>query len=69
MNLEEKYLNQNIGKIIGYVLTFFIFTTILYFILLLLGKLPKFGGYFSVVLFAITLVFIGRGIKYWLSKM
>jgi len=69
MKSEEKYLKQSIGKIIGYVLMFFVFTTILYFILSIFEKLPKFGGYFSVVLLTLALVFIGRGIKYWLSKL
>jgi len=69
MEFEKKNSKQNIGKIIGYFLMFFIFTTILYFILSLLGKLPKFGGYFSVILLTTTLVLIGRGIKYWLSKL
>ena len=69
MEFDEKNSKQNIGKIIGYVLMFFIFTTILYFILLLLGKLPKFGGYFSVILLTTSLVLIVRGIKYWLSKL
>ena len=68
METKKKYLKQNIGKIIGYVFTFFIFTTILYFILLLFGKLPKFGGYFSVILMTAIIVFIGRVIKIWLSN-
>ena len=69
MKIEEKEQKYNIGKIIGYVLTFFVFTTILYFILLLFDKIPKFGGYFSVILLIIFIVLIGRSIKYWLSKM
>ena len=64
-----RYSKQNIGKIIGYFLMFFVFTTILYFILLIFDKLPKFGGYFSVILLTFTLVFIGKGIKYWLGKL
>jgi len=68
MKIEEKEQKYNIGKIIGYSLMFFLFTTILYFILLFLEKLPKFGGYFSVILLVLILVLIGRSIKYWLSK-
>ena len=68
METKKKYLKQSIGQIIGYVFTFFIFTTILYFILLLSGKLPKFGGYFSVILITVIIIFIGRAIKFWLSN-
>tara|TARA_B100000315_G_C14536651_1_gene568798 strand:+ start:976 stop:1185 length:210 start_codon:yes stop_codon:yes gene_type:complete len=68
MKVDEKELEYNKVKIIGYVLMFFVFTTILYFILLFLDKLPKFGGYFSVILLTFILVFIGRSIKYWLSR-
>ena len=66
MKFEKK---QKTGKIIGYVLMYFVFTTILYFILLILDKLPIFRNYFNVILLTFTLVIIGRGIKYWLGKM
>ena len=63
------YSRQNIGKIIGYVLMYFVFTTILYFILLILDKLPIFRNYFNVILLTLIIVLMGRGIKYWLSRV
>lgn len=67
MEFEKKHRKKNIGKIIGYTLMYFVFTTILYFILLLLEKLPEFGGYFSVMLITAIIVFTGKIIKIWLS--
>tara|TARA_Y100000310_G_scaffold336305_1_gene420453 strand:- start:509 stop:709 length:201 start_codon:yes stop_codon:yes gene_type:complete len=51
------------GKVIGFLVMYIIFTTILYFILKLLGKLPENWNYMYVVLITIFIVLLGILIK------
>ena len=69
MRFSEKNSKKRIGKFIGYLALFLIFTTILYFILSFFEKLPKSGGYFFVLFLTISILVVGRCIKYWLSKL
>jgi len=66
--MDEKEKNSNLGRYIGYILMFFIFTTILYFLLTILEKLPASWNYFNILLIVLMIVFIGKIIKYWLNK-
>lgn len=68
MRSQEKHSDVTLGEYVGYLSMFFIFATILYFILIILGKLPESRDYFDVLLIVLFLVLIGKGIKYWLSK-
>jgi len=56
------------GVHIGYIFMFIIFSTILYFLLKILGKLPTNWNYFNIFLITLPLVFIGKIIKYWLER-
>ncbi len=50
---------RGIGKIVGYVLAYFIFTTLLYFVLIFLKKISESWTYFHIM--AITLLIVGFG--------
>ena len=52
-----------IGEIIGYIFGYFIFTTILYFILVLLKKIPEDWDYFYVVGITLIIMVVGITIK------
>ena len=57
MNIER------LGENVGYVTMFLIFTTILYFILNLLNKLPNNWGYFHILLLVFIINMIGIFLK------
>ncbi len=59
---------NHFGVYAGYTIIFFIFTTILYFLLKILGKLPMRWNYLNILLVAIFIILIGKSIKYWLEK-
>jgi len=54
---------RKIGIWVGYVIMYFIFTTILFFILKLLHKIPENWNYFHVILITLTIVLLGTLIK------
>ncbi|MEK6855101.1 MAG: hypothetical protein AABX73_02680 [Nanoarchaeota archaeon] len=65
MNLKDRK-NKKTAEIIGYVIMYFIFTTILYFILRFLERIPPGWSYFHVMGISILVVLIGRTIKIFL---
>jgi len=54
---------EKIGKKIGFVIAYFIFTTILYFILVLLDKLPETWNYFNIMIITFIIFLIGELIR------
>jgi len=67
MYAHKTYKSEKIGEKIGYLFSYFLFTTILYYILTLLNKIPSNWNYINIM--AITLVvcalaiIIKRGLK------
>jgi hypothetical protein len=59
MIVEENKSLLNLGQKIGYLISYFLFTTILYFILLFLNKLPASWNYFHIILLTIAITLIG----------
>lgn len=55
-------------KYFGYVLMFFISSTIFYLLLTMSGKLPKSWNYLNITLIILLLILVGKGIKCWLKK-
>jgi len=51
------------GEKVGYISSYFLFTTILFFILTLLNKIPESWSYAHVMGITILIVFIGFVIK------
>lgn len=57
---------EKIGKKIGYLFGYFLFTTILYFILTILDKMPENWGYFHIMGITGIISIIGIMINRWL---
>ncbi len=62
MNFKRKKINKTNQKI-GYVFMYLVFTTILYFILRFLNKIPDSWGYFHVLILTLFIVLLGTLIK------
>ncbi len=63
MIFEENKNIEKIGMVLGYIFSYFLFTTILFFILVLLRKIPETWSYFHVMAITILIAFIGVIIK------
>lgn len=59
---KEKYI-----ELIGYILMYFIFTTILYFILKSLDKIPERWNYFYIMAITLLIVFIAKLIRRYIK--
>ena len=62
MNFEARKVNK-INKKIGYVVMYLIFSTIFYFVLKLLDKIPDSWNYFHVLSLTLSIVLLGTLIK------
>jgi len=67
MIFEENKAIENLGEKLGYVFSYFIFTTILFFILILLKKIPESWSYFHIMGITILIVLTGTVIKKFLK--
>ena len=63
MIFEKNKAIEKFGQKAGYIFSYFLFTTILFFILVLLGKIPESWSYIHVMGITILVVFIGFVIK------
>ena len=63
LKFDEKKTEEKYGKIIGYVIAYLIFTTILFFILKVLNKMPESWNYFHIMAITLLIVFVGIFIK------
>ena len=63
MIFEQNKSLEKLGEKLGYVFGYFLFTTVLFFILLLLKKIPETGSYFHVMGITILIIFIGTILK------
>ena len=61
MNFKAKK-NKSI-EWLGYIIMYFIFTTVLYFILRFFNKLPETWNYFYIAIITLFIVLIGRLIR------
>ena len=59
LNFDKKQEINKIGRFLGFLFSYFIFTTILYLILNILNKLPQGVGYFHIYLLTAYIVSIG----------
>lgn len=66
MNFEKKE-PEKFGKILGYILMYIVFTTILFFILRLLDKQQGGLNYLIVMAITLSLILIGKLLKLWLK--
>ena len=63
MKFEEDKRIEKFGKIVGYITSYAIFTTILYFLLKYLNKLPGNWSYFNIAGLTFFIILIGITIK------
>jgi len=56
---KTSILKRKLGKIIGYITGYFLFTTVLYLILTWLDKIPQTWNYFYLALIILFLTLIG----------
>ena len=62
MIFEQNKSSEKFGETAGYLFSYFLFTTILFFILVLINKIPGSWSYFHVMGFTILIAFIGFGV-------
>ena len=63
VGFEENKTAGKVGEKIGFVFSYFLFTTILFFILLLLKKLPESWNYLHIMGIVLIITLIGASIK------
>ncbi len=54
---------KNLGKAVGYIVSYFLFTTILYYILVFLNKIPTNWSYFHIMGITLLIALLGFLIK------
>lgn len=57
----------SLAKLTGFIFAYFISTTMLYFILVFLNKLPVLWTYFDIAKIMLGVAIIGLGLKRWLG--
>ena len=67
MIFEQNKSIEKFGQRTGYIFSYFLFTTILFFILTLLNQVPDSWSYFHVMGITILIVVIGFAIKRFLK--
>lgn len=63
MIFEQNKLIERLGEKFGYIFSYFLFTTILFFILTLLKKIPESWSFFHIMVITISIALIGTVIK------
>jgi hypothetical protein len=63
MELNKNSNLEKVGKILGCILAYILFTTVLYFILVLTNKIPKEWTYNNIIIITILITFTGFVIK------
>ena len=61
--MENSNINQKTGVVIGYIFSYAIFTTILFYILKLTKKLPSNWSIFQIIGITLIIVIIGLILK------
>lgn len=62
-NNKNNFNIEKLSKKIGYIFGYFLFTTILFFILNLLNKIPKTWDYFHIMGITLLIIIVGVLIK------
>jgi len=63
MQFEQSKVFDNWGAKLGFVCAYFVFTTLLFWIFLLLKKMPAGWNYLHIMLITIIITLIGLGVK------
>lgn len=68
MEFEGSGLAENIGKIAGFLASYFIFTVMLFLMLTLLKKIPEGWNHFHIAVITCAVAITGWGIRKWLRS-
>jgi hypothetical protein len=60
MILESEKKIEKLGERVGYVLAYFLFTTVFYSILIIAHKIPSSWSYMHILFIALLIVALGR---------
>jgi len=63
MQFERNKYIFGVGEKAGFVAAYFLFTTILFYILYFLNKLPETGSYFNIIGITLLITLLGTLIK------
>ena len=63
MIFEENKIIEKLGEKLGYIFSYFLFTTILFFILTLLKKIPESWSYIHIMVITVVIALGGTMIK------
>jgi len=63
MQFQKNKLIEILGERAGYLFTYFLLTTVLFFILTALNKIPKSWSYFHIMAITVLIALIGAVIK------
>tara|TARA_Y100000031_G_C8170667_1_gene361638 strand:- start:407 stop:667 length:261 start_codon:yes stop_codon:yes gene_type:complete len=63
MILQENRSIQNVGEKAGFIIGYFLFTTVLYFVLFFLKRMPVSWSYGHIMIITAVIVLIGTSIK------
>jgi len=67
MNFENNNYFEKTGKYFGFILMFFLFSTILYFVLNYTNKIPDSFQYYNIFFITVPIILIGSLIKLFLK--
>lgn len=67
MIFEENRTFENLGEKLGFIFSYFLFTSILFFILVFLNKIPESWSYVHIMGLVFLIVLIGIIIKQYLK--
>ena len=65
--MDFKNNKSNWSAILGFVVTYFVFTTIFYFIIKISDKMPAGWNYLYAIMITLTIVLIGKLLQLWLK--
>ncbi len=68
MFFEQNNSIERFGEKIGYAFAYFLFTTILFFILKLLNKIPASWSYYNIMVITLVIALLGIVIKRFLNE-
>jgi hypothetical protein len=63
MQFEESGDVRKVGEYAGYIISYLAFTTILYFVLTLLHRVPLWWNFFHTALVTLSIVIVGELLK------
>ena len=63
MNFEEDKKLEKLGEKTGYLFSYFMFTTILFFVLTFLDKMPAGWAYFHIMTITMSIAVSGTALK------